>query len=61
MTMFTKTIIALTAALVLTTSLASVADAQRASRPHQAVQPFTDAERNWFEIPEGRDSGMPRH
>ena len=58
MTMFTKTIIALTAALVVTTSLVSVADAQRA--PRQAVQAFTDSERNWFEIPEGRDGGMPR-
>ena len=34
--MFTKTIIAVTAALVVTTSLVSVADAQRA--PRQAVQ-----------------------
>ena len=59
--MFAKTMIALTAALVVTTSFASVADAQRAPRQHQAVQPFTDAERNWFEIPEGRDGGMPRH
>jgi hypothetical protein len=59
--MFTKTLVALTAALVVTTSLASVANAQRAPRQHQAVQPFTDAERNWFEAAEGRDSGMPRH
>ncbi len=51
-TMFTKTIIALTAVLVVTTSLVSVADAQRAPR-QQAVQPFTEAERNWFQIPEG--------
>jgi hypothetical protein len=50
--MFTKTVIAFTAALVLTTSLASVADAQRSPR-QQAVQPFTEAERNWFQIPEG--------
>ncbi len=57
----TKTIIALTAALVVATSFASVADAQRAPRQQQSVQPFTDAERNWFEIPEGRDGGMPRH
>ena len=48
--MFTKTIIALTAALVVTTSLVSVADAQRAPR-QQAGQPFTEAERNWFGIP----------
>jgi hypothetical protein len=50
--MFTKTIIALTAALVVTTSLVSVADAQRAPR-QQAAQPFTEAERNWFQTPEG--------
>jgi len=50
--MFAKTITALIAALVLTTSLVSVADAQRAPR-QQAAQPFTDAERNWFQIPEG--------
>jgi hypothetical protein len=59
--MITKTIIAATAALVVATSFASVAEAQRAPRQQQAVQPFTDAERNWFEIPEGRDGGMPRH
>jgi len=58
--MFTKTILALAAALVVATSFASVADAQRAPRQQQAVQPFTDAERNWFAIPEGRDDGMPR-
>jgi hypothetical protein len=59
--MLTKTIIALTAALVVATSFASVANAQRASRQQQSVQPFTEAERNWFQIPEGRDDGMPRH
>ena len=53
--MFTKTIIALTASLVVTTSLVSVADAQRRPRQEVTVQPFTDAERNWFEIPQGRD------
>ena len=58
--MITKTIMAATAALVLATSFASVADAQRAPRQQHAVQP-TDAERNWFEIPQGRDDGMPRH
>jgi hypothetical protein len=52
--MFTKTLIALTAAVVVSTALASVAEAQRAPRP-QVVQPFTDAERNWFEIPEQRE------
>ena len=50
--MFTKTILALTAIIVVTTSLVSVADAQRAPR-QKAVQSFTDAERNWFQIPEG--------
>jgi hypothetical protein len=60
--MFTKTLLALTAALVVTTSLASAANAQRVPRPeHQAVQPFTDAERNWFDTATGRDDGMPRH
>lgn len=59
--MITKTLLAATAALVLATSFVSVADAQRAPRQHQAVQPFTDAERNWFEIPQGREDGMPRH
>jgi len=59
--MITKTLLAATAALVLATSFVSIADAQRATRQHQAVQPFTDAERNWFEIPQGRDDGMPRH
>lgn len=59
--MITKTILAATAALVLATSFASVADAQRAPRQQQAVQPFTDAERNWFDLATGRDDGMPRH
>jgi hypothetical protein len=59
--MFTKTIVAATAALVLATSFASVANAQRAPRQQQAVQPFTDAERNWFDLATGRDDGMPRH
>jgi hypothetical protein len=59
--MITKTILAATAALVVVTSFASVADAQRAPRQQQAVQPFTDAERNWFETATGRDGGMPRH
>ena len=59
--MITKTILAATAALVLATSFASVADAQRAPRQQQAVQPFSDAERNWFDLATGRDDGMPRH
>jgi hypothetical protein len=54
MAMFTKTLIAFTAAVVVSTALASVAEAQRAPR-QQAVQPFTEAERNWFEIPEQRE------
>jgi hypothetical protein len=56
--MITKTIIAATAALVVVTS---VADAQRAPRQQQAVQSFSDAERNWFDLATGRDDGMPRH
>jgi hypothetical protein len=59
-TMVRKTIVAVTAALVVATSFASVANAQRAPRQNQAVQSFTDVERNWFTIPEGRDDGMPR-
>lgn len=57
--MFTKPIFAIAAILVLVASFASVADAQRAPR-QQAVQTFTDTERNWFAIPEGRDDGIPR-
>jgi len=56
--MIAKTLIALTAALVVTASLASVADAQRAPRPN-AGAPFTEAERNWFEIPEAPER-LPR-
>ena len=48
--MLTKTFIVLTAAFVVTTSLVSVADAQRASR--QAAPAFTAAEQNWFDIAE---------
>jgi hypothetical protein len=51
--MFAKALIAVTAALVVTTSLASIAAAQRAARPEvRTVQPFTEEERNWFLIPE---------
>ena len=51
--MFTKVLFAVTAAVVVTTSLASIAAAQRATRPEvQTVQPFTEEERNWFLIPE---------
>jgi len=56
--MISKTLIALTAALVVTTSLVSVADAQRAPRPN-AGQPFTEVERNWFQIPE-QPERLPR-
>ena len=56
--MINKTLIALTAALVVATSLVSVADAQRTPRPN-AGQPFTEAERNWFEIPE-QPERLPR-
>lgn len=52
--MFTKIAIAVAACFVAL-SFATVADAQRAPREQQRpVQPFTDAERNWFEIPQGR-------
>jgi len=51
--MLTKTLIAVTAVLVVTTSLASIAAAQRAPRQEvRTVQPFTEQERNWFLIPE---------
>lgn len=50
--MLTKTLATLTATLVVTMSLVSIASAQRAPR-QQAVQSFSDAERNWFQIPEG--------
>lgn len=49
--MIGKTLIAFAAALVVATSLVSTADAQRTPRPN-AGQPFTETERNWFEIPE---------
>jgi hypothetical protein len=60
--MITKSILTATAALVVATSFASIATAQRAPRQEvQTVQPFTEAERNWFLIPEGNLTGMPRH
>ena len=52
--MFTKTLLAITAALVVATSIVSTANAQR------NVQPFTQAEQNWFDTATGRDDGMPR-
>jgi hypothetical protein len=48
-------ILGLAAALFATASFASVANAQRDPRSQQAVQPFTEAERNWFEQAQGRD------
>jgi hypothetical protein len=48
-TMLKKAFVVLTAAFVVTTSLVSVADAQRASNQ---VAPFTAAEQNWFDIAE---------
>ena len=56
--MIGKTLMTLAAALVVAASLVSGADAQRAPRPN-AGQPFTEAERNWFEIPE-QPERLPR-
>ena len=56
--MIGKTLIAFAAALVVATSLVSVADAQRAPRQN-AGQPFTQTERNWLEIPE-QPERLPR-
>jgi hypothetical protein len=56
--MFRKTIIALSAAVTLATTFASIANAQNSDwngQSRQTVRPFTDAERLWFSIPEGRD------
>ncbi len=47
--MFTKTIIALCASLVLTTAYVSVAAAQSDHR--QTVKPYTEFEKLWFTIP----------
>ena len=55
--MFTKTIVTLCAALTFAATLVSVADAQS----RQTVRPVTEAERLWFEIPQGRDDRLPRH
>ena len=52
--MFTKTLLAITAALVVATSMVSTANAQRG-------QPFAQAEQNWFDNATGRDDGMPSH
>ena len=47
--MFRKSLIALSAALVVATTLVSAADAQTAQN---GVRPFTAAEKLWFQIPE---------
>ena len=55
--MFTKIIIALSAVATIATTLSPAANAQTSrwyGQPGE-VQPFTDAERLWFSIPEGRD------
>ena len=52
--MFTKTLFAITAALVVATSVVSTANAQRG-------HPLTQAEQNWFDTATGRDHGMPSH
>jgi hypothetical protein len=49
--MFKKSITALTAALVVATTIVSAADAQTAQRGTN-VRPFTAAEKLWFQIPE---------
>lgn len=59
--MTTKGMILIVAVLAAVMSFASVADAQRDPRQRQAVQPFTEAERNWFEIPQGRDLVPPSY
>ena len=51
--MLTKVLFAVVTAVTVTTSFASIAAAQRATRPEvRTVQPFTEEERNWFLIPE---------
>jgi len=47
--MLTKTLAVLFTALVVTTAVASTANAY----------PNSPEEQNWFEIPQGRDEGMP--
>jgi hypothetical protein len=54
--MFSKSIITLCAVLTLATSFVSTANAQT----RQQVQPFTEAERLWFSIPQGQDDRLPR-
>jgi hypothetical protein len=50
--MFAKTMIVLSAALVLGTAYASVATAKTAPRTH-TVQPYSSFEKLWFSIPAG--------
>ena len=49
--MFKKSLIALSGALVVATTLVSAADAQTA-QGRNGVRPFTAAEKLWFQIPE---------
>ena len=51
--MFTKTMIALSTALVLATALGSAAHAQ--TTPKGVVSSYTAGERLWFQIPEAAD------
>jgi len=57
--MLKKRIMALVAAIGLFASFASgtkaQTDEQHGPRQRQGVRPFTEEERNWFEIPQGRD------
>jgi hypothetical protein len=49
--MLKKSLVALSAALVVATTLVSTANAQT-SQGGNAVRPFTAAEKLWFSIPE---------
>jgi hypothetical protein len=49
--MFRKSLFALSGALVVAMTLVSAADAQTAQRGKN-LQPFTAAEKLWFQIPE---------
>jgi hypothetical protein len=50
--MFTKTMIALSTALLLATALGSAANAQTTPK---GVSSYTAAEKLWFQIPEAAD------
>ena len=56
--MFTKSLIALSAALIVVTMMASAASAQSRGQAAQ-VLPFTPAEQVWFDTAEGHDR-LPR-